>query len=152
MDSCKPYRISMPPSAKRTTSTSASFVKLKDLPFGLREATKCHKKIALIDGCDTQDGAAGLCLEESGEFIETLREFRKQFKEIPRAYFREYIFHPLNDIEERRQKRDRQLRHFPFDSSGCRFHFVVKTGGFIIDWTARQFGERNPFPAIWREL
>lgn len=89
-----------------------------------------------------------MCLDASIEF----REVLKKAGISGRTHrLREYIFVPANNAELRRMKRDKHLTSFPFDSSGCRFHFVVKVGEFIIDWTARQFGEQSPFPAIWRE-
>ncbi len=147
---------------KRTTSTSPTFVKLKDLPSPLREAVECHRALLRQEcaarkdgtcwaGClHDKEGSEGMCLEASGDFTGTL----KAFKIGPgrgKSFIREFIFHPMDRFEKRRQREDKHLSTFPFDSSGYRFHFVVKVGEFIIDWTARQFGAKNPFPAIWRE-
>lgn len=103
------------------------------------------------------------CLEASSEFLETLKlhnfeivdpEFGgvKRILNRDTAALREYIFEPRNKDEAIRQKYDDYVETFPFKTDGMCFHFVVKVGEFIVDWTARQFEQYNPFPAIWREL
>lgn len=90
-----------------------------------------------------------MCLEASAEFLPFLDRAG-----IPTTedFLREYIFDPMDKQERRKQKKDVHLRTFPFDTNGFSFHFVVKVGDFIIDWTSRQFDELSPFPSIWREV
>lgn len=147
---------------KRTSDTSPVFVKVRDLPSPLREVVQGYKH-GLNKGCADNkslgypcwqgclhdpEGAAGECLEASGHFREILMKCGISGRT---HRLREYMFYPLNATERRRKERDKLIGTFPFDTSGCRFHYVVKLGDLIIDWTARQFGAANPFPAIWRE-
>lgn len=140
---------------KRTTSTSPIFVSPKKLPSPLRKAVLGYlqalrrgenKQYGFID-IDTQEGAEDMCLDVSEDFLQTLDGVG-----ISGGALREYIFFPMSKEEAFLQRFDDFLDSFPFDSSRCRFHFAVKVGEFIIDWTARQFGANNPFPAIWREI
>jgi len=151
---------------KRSTNTAPTFVKVHSLPPLVRTAVRnfqrdlraqCRRDRALYGkigcwGClHTKDGAEGLCLEISCDFLTYLGEVGFDVSN-EQLFLREYIFDPMGKEEALRQKFDDHLDSFPFDSDGCRFHFVVKVGELIIDWTARQFGEKNPFPAIWREI
>ena len=39
---------------------------------------------------------------------------------------------------------------YPYgDLGGCYYHWAVRVGDMIIDWTARQFDKDAPFPAVW---
>lgn len=162
-------------SGKRTISTSKRFLKIEQLPLKLKNAVEEQVPKAKTNHYHTSEGAAGLCLEASGEFLATLKDAgftildpeldedrfidQQRFKHLFKnrkvtndlAAIREYIFIPNNNEEEIRRRYDDYLDDFPFDTDGVAFHFVVKVGEFIVDWTARQFGQQNPFPAIWRE-
>ncbi len=150
-------------------------MKVDGLPLKLKKAVNEHFPKAVQQRYDDEDGAAGLCLEASGEFLETLKKHnftivdpewvedrfidQQRFKTLFNnkkvtseiASLREYVFTPKDKEEALRQRYDDYLDDFPFDTDGVAFHFVVKVGEFIVDWTARQFGQKNPFPAIWRE-
>lgn len=149
---------------RHTKSTLPTFVKVEDLSSLLREVVEGYKQ-GLDEACAQQrtvhgantcwqgclhdpEGAAGMCLDASGHFREILMKCGISGRT---HRLREYMFYPMTPRERRRKGRDKLLHTFPFDSSGCRFHYVVKLGDLIIDWTARQFGEENPFPAIWIE-
>ncbi len=123
-------------------------MRIEDLTPKLRYAVKAHIPKAVEEGYDTKIGAAGWCLEASNDFMQTLEDhgFTKS------SYFlRQYIWDPTNKKEMKEQRKDIFLDSFPFDTDNCPYHFVVKIGKIVIDWSARQFGAENPFPAIWIE-
>lgn len=136
----------MPHSEKPTTNTSSRLMKIDDLPPVLKAAILAHIPKAKDNQFDTAQGAHGWCLEASDEFLHTLEEHG-----IIDSPLRHYIFQPLNKNEAKEQEEDRFLDSFPFAPGGCHYHFAVKVGDIVIDWTARQFDARNPFPAIWKE-
>lgn len=138
----------MPHSAKPTKCISPTFVEIKDLPAPIIQAIRFFQPYAEQQTYDTKDGAEGLCLEASDEFIHILIGCGVK-PGRGRKFLREYIFDPQNDKERKRMLTEKY--EFPFDPDGCAFHFVVKINEVVIDWTARQFGDKNPFPAIWRE-
>lgn len=142
-------------SAKHTTNTSSNFMKIEELPSKFREAVLAYIPKAKDNGFDTKDGATGWCLEASDEFLNTLEDYGIEIEYdsswCKGASLRHYIFKPLNKDEEHLREEDRYSSSFPFDPKGCFYHFAVKVGDIVIDWTARQFGANNPFPAIWME-
>jgi hypothetical protein len=131
-------------SEKPTTST-VFFLPPSGCSKALECAIKKFRPTALEYKWNTVEGASGMCIDASGEFIDVLEEFGLK------GQMREFIFHPMHPGEEQKMRKDKYLTTFPFDRRDCAFHFVVKTRGIIVDWTARQFGCKNPFPAIWRE-
>lgn len=131
---------------KPTTSTSRTFGTVEGLPSYLIQAVKIFEPEAKRYKLRDPEFASGMCLEMSAEFYEVLLGLK-----VKRARIREYIFDPDGDREVARKLMDRWLPYFPFDSSGCRFHFVTKVDRIVIDWTARQFDPIAPVPAIWRE-
>lgn len=135
---------------KRTTNTSPIFLKISDLPPKLKEAVAAYLPKAKDNGFDTKDGALGWCLEASDEFLHTLEDHGFAIG-TGEDFLRHYIFNPLNDEEVSIKANDYTLSSFPFDPKSCHYHFAVKVEDIIIDWTARQFGAENPFPAIWSE-
>jgi len=136
--------------AKHTTNTSSNFMKIEELPPDLRKAVIAHIPKAKHEGFDTEDGAIGWCLEASDAFLHTLEDHGVDIG-TGEELLRHYIFKPLNKDEERLKEEDPFLKSFPLNPRSCCYHFAVKIGDIVIDWTARQFGAGNPFPAIWRE-
>lgn len=42
-------------------------------------------------------------------------------------------------------------KEYPYGALGdSSYHWAVRVGDTIIDWTARQFDEQAPFPAVWK--
>jgi len=42
------------------------------------------------------------------------------------------------------------LARFPYAANRtCNWHWAVRVGDIIVDWTARQFDPNAPFPALW---
>jgi hypothetical protein len=140
-------------SAKPTISISPVFIAINELPDKLRKAVEAFIPEAKAEKYDTKKGAHGWCDIASGYFAKTLEKRGFSSKDYS---LREYLFDPITKEEKRIAKEDRVL--FPFNiekciKSGqyCNFHWVTKVGKFIVDWTARQFDESAPFPAIWIE-
>lgn len=140
-------------SEKLTTSISPVFIAINELPNKLRKAVEAFIPEAKAEEYDTKKGAHGYCDIASGCFAKTLEEWGFSSKDYS---LREYLFDPTTKEEKKIAKEDRFLALFPFSKyskSGqyCNFHCVIKVGNFIVDWTARQFDETAPFPAIWIE-
>lgn len=125
-------------------------MKIEDLPLKLREAVLAYIPKATDNGFDTRDGAIGWCLEASDEFLHILEDHGFDIG-TGEDFLRHYIFKPLNKDEQHKQADDSYLSSFPFEPRSCCYHFAVKVEDIVIDWTARQFGATNPFPAIWKE-
>ena len=41
------------------------------------------------------------------------------------------------------------FERYPYNVGDCVGHNAVRVGDIIVDWTARQFDSRAPFPAMW---
>lgn len=90
---------------------------------------------AIDEDLDDPDGAWGQCTESSDSFLHFLDEAGVEGAVIEH-------FDPC-------VRQDRV--DYPFgDLIGCSFHWAVRVGDIVIDWTARQFSDDAPFPAIWK--
>ena len=83
---------------------------------------------------NTRAGATDNCTHACDEFLHVLEDFGI---EGDIEYFEPDIYMDMID--------------YPWGSMGTsRFHWAIRVGDFVIDWTARQFDEEAPFPAVWK--
>ena len=96
----------------------------------------------------TPDGAEGWCQDASDEFLHELEDVHGFLG----ADIEHYDFGVgwTKDITREMVLRDTQ--RFPYAygvSIDTEWHWAVRCGHLIIDWTARQFDARAPCPALW---
>jgi hypothetical protein len=84
-------------------------------------------------GWDTQDGATNACDHASNEFLHHLERLGISDAEI--EHFDGELVLDRHD--------------YPWILPPESWHWAVRVGDTLIDWTARQFDETAPFPAIW---
>lgn len=101
----------------------------------LRRSITKFLPLAQSEEWDTEDGATGMCGDASDLFLHVLDE-----NGIEDALIEHYDPEIILDCLD-----------YPFDLTKCRYHWAVRVGDLIIDWTARQFDADAPFPAIWKE-
>ena len=117
---------------KRRVSASMTSSKLTDSK-ALNEAIASFLPFAEQEGYDDPDSALGMCNHASDEFLHELTKRRIE------GEIEHYEDHILIDQKD-----------YPYGLSDCQFHWAVRVGDWIIDWTARQFDNAAPFPAIWK--
>jgi hypothetical protein len=113
----------------------------KDEYIGLKKAIDSYLPKALEERLDTGEGAGGLCNEISDDFLHELSAFGVE------GLIEYYGFDDDNDATPERQKQD--IDDYPLDVDGCMWHWAVRVGNLVIDWTAKQFDETANLPAIW---
>lgn len=89
---------------------------------------------AQLQDFHTEDGAHGQCNEASDQFTHVLAELG--IKDVHIEHYEPNIHMDRGD--------------YPYKMSGCSWHWAVRIGEWIIDWTARQFEPEAPFPAVWK--
>lgn len=83
---------------------------------------------------DTPEKAEDNCNYASDEFLHLLKRFG--IEGLIEHYEPEYHYMDNED--------------YPYDFDGeCQYHWAVRLGNIIIDWTARQFNEHAGLPAVW---
>lgn len=90
-------------------------------------------KFAEGEGYDSPEGASDMCNHASDEFIRELTEYNIK------GQIEYYETHIKIDVQD-----------YPYNLHKCCFHWAVRVGEWVIDWTARQFDEDAPFPAVWK--
>jgi hypothetical protein len=99
----------------------------------LREAIETFRQVATEEGYDTPDGAWNCCSFASDEFLHHLAWYGIEGT----------IEHFEPDIPE-------DVEDYPLVEFDGWFHWAVRVGDFVIDWTARQFIPHAAFPLTWR--
>ena len=53
-------------------------------------------------------------------------------------------------IEHYEGENPEDIEDYPYEfSEGCKYHWAVRVGNVVIDWTARQFDPLAGLPAVW---
>jgi hypothetical protein len=101
----------------------------------LRAAIEAFKPHAEKHGWHTAEDAENSCNQASDDFLHFLEAQGIEEGEIEH-YERQVILdrkdYPFNDLD------------------GCYYHWAVRVGDHLVDWTARQFDALAPFPAVWK--
>jgi hypothetical protein len=109
-------------------------VAYRSLGIRLRDAIDSFHPIAEEEGWDTPEGAEDQCTEASDRFVRHLMDHGIE-----------------GEIEYYDPNRSQDRKDYPYESlAGCWQHWAVRVNGTIIDWTARQFLDDAPFPAVFR--
>lgn len=99
------------------------------------KAIEAFLEFAEAEGYSTSEGASDNCNHASDEFLhELLAEVGIE-----------------GEIEHYGQSVEIDHVDYPYEMPYyVDFHWVVRVGDWLIDWTARQFEEEAPFPAVWK--
>lgn len=99
----------------------------------LNEAIASFLPFAQGEGYDCWAGARDMCNEASDEFLHELAKHGIE-----------------GEIEHYDPSIILDLKDYPHKLSACSYHWAVRVEEWVIDWTARQFEEEAPFPAVWK--
>lgn len=113
----------------------------------LRQAIAKFYKKALREHWDQPKWAKSMCNHASDDFLHCLARFKLEpLADIEHYDFQKADWHTCSH-EEAMYGRTR----YPFPWCG-QWHWAVRVGdNLIIDWTARQFDDKAPFPAMWTD-
>ena len=122
--------------------TGVNFVRVEDLPIHLVDAIEKFHLVIEGDHLDTPEGADNSCQDASDGFMHVLDDLNLC------GAIEHYSF----DIAQWGEDEvELDTERYPFDlhdRANC--HWAVRSMGYIVDWTARQFDTSAAFPAIWK--
>lgn len=108
----------------------------RSIRIRLNEAIESFLPLALSEGWDTPEGASNQCTVASDEFVHWLEKRGNGL---------------VGEIEHYDPDIALDRKDYPYeDLAGCYLHWAVRVGGTVVDWTARQFTDNAPFPAVYR--
>ena len=111
----------------------------------LRAAIAKFYKKAKREKWDRPTYAKSMCNHASDDFLHCLARFKLE----PLASIEHYDFEKADWHTCTNEEALYGRMRYPFDWAG-QWHWAVRLGdNLIIDWTARQFDEKAPFPAMW---
>jgi hypothetical protein len=98
------------------------------------------------EGWHTEVGAKGWCNDASDQFLHELEDVHG----IKGAEIEHYDFDTWqDDITPEMVLKDTARYPYMTDDTVTEWHWAVRIGCLIIDWTARQFDDKAAFPALW---
>lgn len=100
---------------------------------GLEQAIRKFRKIKPDYG--TRDGATQQCYNASYQFVNVLTSMGVSAQVVEL-------------VLDEKQIRDLQKRGHMYPSLFEGYHYVVFTEGHLVDWTARQYRSRAPYPVV----
>lgn len=98
------------------------------------EAIEAFLPTAINEGWGIDEYAEDNCHHASDEFLHKLAEL-----DIDGALIEHWDPHIEQD-----------QRDYPYALWTCSYHWCVRLGEWLIDWTAAQFDDDAPLPAVWR--
>ena len=115
------------------------FISPDNLPEPLRTAVKKFIPIG-IDEDYRDDRTVGFCFIATEHFVSLLEE--NGYPKYTGVEYFDRHSHKFNNPESDTR--------FPYPNGDyAAWHYVAVVDGYAIDWTARQFHEALPYPAIW---
>ena len=110
----------------------------------LKKAIRSFIPAATTMGCATRYGAYGKCNTMSDMFLHELEKVGLE------GLIEAYEFaDKRGPCTQEQMDQDRMDYPFHVDIYDCAWHWAVRVGNIVIDWTAKQFNRAAPFPAIW---
>ena len=91
-------------------------------------------EFAQQEGYDDPEFALGMCSHASDEFLHELAKFSIE------GEIEHYEPNNADDVDD-----------YPYVMKQCAWHWAVRLGEWVVDWTASQFNPECPFPAVWKE-